>query len=514
MDLAEGKIMKICPVGDNTSLISNSFDETSTTREKDSCVDKEHPQERRSTRLERLRSRKSGKEEQEFSNSKDLGKIVFRFLEPFVLNRSRNRDNDCSGNSYGPITDSFKYSTSLEYKNVVQFISRASKNFGVYHLGHLLLEEVSCIDMPFQDSFFKFLKLEKLTRHWGQDRTPLCSLFLAELYYDQGSLSCNESKRSELFSEASYHLCKVIEMVALDTSNDLAGIRGPLSNSEITAEVNDPNKTARPINCVAETTLAANNSDNSCIAKADESSCQEFAELDPILTNNTAFWVRFFWLSGRLSLYSDNKDKALKEFCICLSLLENDKTVKETPYSVFLPHCKLVRSLTVGIVRNEINLLNLEALLGTTIKEMIDGGMYAKCIDLLSPLLLSNTDEVLSSASKESERVISLELSALNVLMTACEKAEPLNVELYLSCHRRKLQILTLAAGMVDSPASQKNRTSISKTSIASDLDTVEIINKKLTLMVTEEVKDISQIASQVKSIIDQRESHVSFCKI
>ena len=136
---------------------------------------------------------------------------------------------------------------------------------------------------------------------------------------------------------------------------------------------------------------------------------------------------------------------------------------------------------------------------------MIDGGIYAKCIDLLSPLLLSNTDEVLSSSSKESERLISLELSALNVLMTACEQAEPLNVEFYLNCHRRKLQILTLAADMVDSLTSQKDRTSISKTSIASDLDTVETINKTWMLIVAEEVKDISWIAWQVKSIIDQK---------
>jgi len=81
-------------------------------------------------------------------------------------------------------------------------------------------------------------------------------------------------------------------MVALDSPNDLAGICGPISNSKITAEVNDPNKTARLFTCEVETIPAANNSDNICIAKADESCCQDFAEQDPILTNNTAFWVR------------------------------------------------------------------------------------------------------------------------------------------------------------------------------------------------------------------------------
>lgn len=517
MDSTEKKTQKLFPVGEIMSPTSYSFDETSTTKEKESCMDKEHPQERRSTRLERLRSRKSGKEELEFSNTKDLGKVVFRFLDPFVFNRSKQKNHDSSDNCCDPNANIIKYSTELECNDVMQFISKASKNFGAYHIGHLLLEEVSHINIPFQDSFVKFLELEKLTRHWGQDRTPLCSLFLAELYYDQGSLSPSESKRSELFSEASYHLCKVIEIVALDSSNELAAIHGSVSSSKFATDVGDPNKTANLSSCVAKTLPEPSETDKVSKATAEDSDCSKLIEHDPISTNNTAFWVRFFWLSGRLSLYSGSKEKAFKEFCICLSLMENSKTAKETPDSVFLPHCKLVRLLTVSIIRYEINLLNLDTLLGTTIKEMIEKGMYAKCKDALSPLLLSSTDdylEILSSASKEGERVISLELSALDVLLTACEKSEPIDIELYLNCHQRKLQVLTVAAGMTDLLTSQKYMNSIHTPRFASDLDNVESINKKWIRMVAEEVKDISYVAARVKSVIDGSESNVSFYKI
>ncbi|XP_020257263.1 uncharacterized protein LOC109833848 isoform X2 [Asparagus officinalis] len=501
VDSIERKL-QASPIGEKTSL-SYTCDETSTSREKESCEDKEHPQERRSTRLERLRSRKSGKEELEFSNTKDLGEVVFRFLEPFVCNRPRQNDHDNPDDSSGLSAECIKYSAALEHNDVSQFLSKASKNFGAYHIGHLLLEEVSHISIPFQDSFVKFLELEKLTRHWGQDRTPVCSLFIAELYYDRGSLSANESERSELFSEASYHLAKVIEKVALDSSKDLTGLCDLVGSSKTASEENNSDN-MKLVSCVVETISVGK-------AMTEDSSCQEFRKQDAFSTNDTAFWVRFFWLSGHLSLYSGGKDKAFREFCVCLSLLANSKTVKGTPDSVFLPHCKLVRLLTISIIRYEINLLNLDALLGMSIKEMIEKGMYAKCKDVLSPLLLSNKNfylEILSNAPKESERVIAIELSALDCLMTTCEKTEPVDIDAYLNCHRRKLQILTVAAGIVDPLTSEKDRSSIDKATVASDLDNVENTRKKWIHMVAEEVKDISRVATQVKNIIDQRKGH------
>ncbi|KAF2300067.1 hypothetical protein GH714_007884 [Hevea brasiliensis] len=54
----------------------------------------EHPLERRSTRLERLRSRKPEKEELDIAASEDLAKVVLQFLEPFIVCRLGSKDSD------------------------------------------------------------------------------------------------------------------------------------------------------------------------------------------------------------------------------------------------------------------------------------------------------------------------------------------------------------------------------------------------------------------------------------
>lgn len=515
LDHAEGKAHGICLVGDNTSLGSHGFEKSSEVKEKDVCTDRDHPQERRSTRLERLRSRKSGKEDLE-AGGKDLAKVAFRFLEPFILKSQSTENHDCSSSCDGSLHSISTYTPILEHSDVVRFLSKSSKNCGAYHVGHLLLEEVAHKGIPFQDSFIRLLELEKLTRHWGQDRSPLCSLFLAELYHDQGSWSVNKSKQSEFFLEASYHLGKVIELVALDSPYEFFGIGNHFSGPDITTETNDPNETAEHVRCASEdenmpSTVA---SQNARTMLARDSGCQDIYQQNSILTNNSAFWGRFFWLSGHLSLFSGSKAKAFNEFSICLSLLRKNKKLEETKDFVFLPHCKLVNLLTVDRVHHEINLLKLDSLLRKITDEMIEKGMYTESIKVLAPLLLSTKDvylDVVSGDSKENERAASIELSALNVLMSSCEKAETMDIQVYLNCHRRKLQVFTVAAGMIGPPASQKDKNSLLKTSAASDLDISEPTRRHWIHMLVKEVKDISQSATQVKNFIDQNDSYVSY---
>ena len=170
--------------------------------------------------------------------------------------------------------------------------------------------------------------------------------------------------------------------------------------------------------------------------------------------------------------------------------------------------------LTVDRVLHEINLLKLDSLLRKITDEMIEKGMYTESIKVLAPLLLATKDvylDVVSGDSKESERAASIELSALNVLMSSCEKAEPMDIQIYLNCHRRKLQMLTVAAGMIGLPASQKDKSLLSKTSAASDLDISELTRRQWIHMLVEEVKDISQSATQVKNFIDQNDTYVSY---
>ncbi|XP_020576011.1 uncharacterized protein LOC110021739 isoform X2 [Phalaenopsis equestris] len=486
-----------CPAGESMTVSSCSFDETRMIKDKEICADKEHHQERRSMRLERLRSRKSGKEELEFSSGKDSSKLILQTLEPFILNKSGTSNVDYSGNNNFSYADILTYSSVQECNDVTQFIYKASKNCGAYHIGHMLLEEISKVNVPIQFCFAKILEIEKLTRHWGQDRTPSCSLFLAELCFDQGSVSTDKSKQVDFFSDSSYHLCKVIELLVIDSSNNLDGVQDYQSNSKGNSCVDYTNNATNPLSCSSE-------NDNILISDIFHSSV---LDVTSALTNNCTFWARFFWLSGCLSVLYVSKEKALKEFIICLSIL---RKYSETSDSVPLPHCR-VKALTIDKVINEINLLTLDALLQKVNGDFMEKGLYAKCIEMLSPLLLSTKDvylDVVSASSKESEGVISLELRAIDVLISACQKTEPLNAELYLNCHRRKLQ-LVIAAGMLGFRTFQNDdRSSFLKTSHASDLGNPESVDERWLEMVAEEIKDISQIASRLRATIDQNFTH------
>ncbi|XP_072951059.1 calcineurin-binding protein 1 isoform X2 [Typha angustifolia] len=503
-DSQEGNTPNTCSVGESISHGSYV-----SIKEKDPSMSKEHPHERRSTRLERLRSRKSGKDELE-TNGKDMGKVVFQFLESFILRRSRTKATDYSGSSDGPYPDIHSYTSNVECNDVAKFVSKVSKNCGAHHIGHLLLEEVAHIDVPYQSYFVKFLELERFTRHWGQDRSPLCSLFLAELYYDQGSCCSNNSSSLDFFREASYHLCKVIELVALDFPFDLVHRETDISKSMATMKMNDFSGSAILLNTKSRKEIidAPNNFQNASELLVVNRPCQESSEGSSALTNNFAFWVRFFWLSGCLSLSSGCKEKAYDEFDISLSLLRT-KNLKENSNFIFLPHCKLVRFLTVDRILHQINLIKLDSLLLND-GEIIKKGTHAECVNLLSPLILSTKDvylDVISGGSQEMERVISLELSALDALISACEKEEQKNIQVYLNCRRRKLHILTVAAGIVGSPEPQRDKHSSLRMGVASDLDFGEPVSKNWFKMVVEEVRDVSLSASRMKNFVGQSDS-------
>ncbi|KAK9273730.1 hypothetical protein L1049_018540 [Liquidambar formosana] len=481
----ERKGLNLTPFGEIMSLGDCNSEKASIVKEKEASISEEQPQERRSTRLERLRSRKPGKQELDFATGKDLAKVV-QFLEPFIVGGQGIKDSDHATSCYVHCPNVQANPLDSEYNDVARFVKQTSKNYGAYHMGHLLLEEAASRGLSYQDAFVKFLELEKLTRRWGQDRTPECSLFLAELYYDLCLSSSDTSKLSDFMSEVSYHLCKIIESVALEYPFQLSGLFG-----------ND--------NC-----SSANSSQDTGKIPASNSISRE-PLLDSLsLTNKCSFWVQFFWLSGRLSIFDGNKAKGHEEFCVSLSLLAKKERMNETLCSVHLPHCKVIKELTIDRILHEINLLKVDFLLMKTVGEMIEKEMYLECINLLAPLLLSTKDvhlDVLPVANKEGGGVTSLELSALDVLIKACEKAKPMDMEVLLNCHRRKLQILTVAAGMEECLASCKpfHKKSGSKILYASEIELKENPNKQLNHLVAEEVKAISQCASQMKNFIDQR---------
>ncbi|KAJ8774813.1 hypothetical protein K2173_017259 [Erythroxylum novogranatense] len=433
----------------------------------------EQPHERRSSRLERLRSRKPGKEELDFTNGKDMEKVVIQFLEPFIVGRAGSSGSDHSSGC------SVSCPSNTEHDEVSQFVRETSKNYGVYHLGHLLLEKAANRGIAYQDSISKLLELEKLTRYWGQDRTPECSLFLAELYYDLGSFPSNSLKFTEFMSEASFHLCKIIESVALDYPFHSMHVVGNGSYSSI-----------------------KNYQENRPLVVTDTN----FGESNSLLSRKNSFWIRFFWLSGKLSIVDGNKAKAYEELCISLSLLTHKETMNDSHYSVQLPHLKINSDLTINRILYEINLLKLEFLLEKTIFAMIEKEMYQDCIDSLAPLILSThrvyLDALPSPAGdKKAEGLASTELLALDILLKACEKTKPMDLEVYLNSHRRKLQFLIVLTGVDDcklfAPKIEL------RAYYACDTVAKENVGKHWNHLLTEEVKAISQCVLHLKTSIN-----------
>ncbi|XWS70284.1 hypothetical protein CRYUN_Cryun03dG0034900 [Craigia yunnanensis] len=480
MEPVEKKVPTLTSGGESMPPGDCDSERASNLKEKESNFFEEQPQERRSTRLERLRSRKPGKEELDYAAGKDLAKIVLQLLESFVISKPEGKDSNDEVNCSFSCADQAN-SLDMECSDVANFVRETSKNFGAYHMGHMLLEHAASRSLVHPDAHGKFLELEKLTRQWGQDRTPECCLFLAELYHDIGSSPSNSSNLSEFVSEASYHLCKIIESVALD---------------------HPFNVTFGNENCSSFKSFQGTDG-----ISPNNSIC-ESSHLDGfLLSNKSPFWVRYFWLTGQLSVLDGNKAKALKEFCISRSLLAKKENANNSLCMVQLPHCKITKELTVDRILHEINLLKVDFLLEKTLGEMIEKEMYLECITLLAPLLFSaNYVSPLLAADPKGEGITSVELSALDIVIKACQKLKPMDIELYLNSHTRKLQILTALAGMGECVAFGKPfpQKSGSKVLSGSEMVSSDSSSKHWNHLVAEEVKAILQCVSQVKNFGDQ----------
>ncbi|CAM8898783.1 unnamed protein product [Rhodiola kirilowii] len=144
------------------------------------------------------------------------------------------------------------------------------------------------------------------------------------------------------------------------------------------------------------------------------------------------------------------RGKLLEELFKSLSLLAKLE-MEGVAKSVLVTHCKIFSELTVDMILHQINLLHVDSLLKGTTGSLIEKEMYAECVNLLAPLLLSSKSLNLPVrvAGKEDEGVAFDELSALDVLIQSCEKAHPLNLEIYLNSHCRKLHILGEAADIL-----------------------------------------------------------------
>lgn len=111
----------VISVGESMSVNDCTPEKASISREKETNFYEEQPQERRSSRLERLRSRKPGKEELDFANRKDLGKVVFQLLEPFILGGEGDQDSNNVASCSVPCPDA----QDTESDDVTRFVREA-----------------------------------------------------------------------------------------------------------------------------------------------------------------------------------------------------------------------------------------------------------------------------------------------------------------------------------------------------------------------------------------------------
>ncbi|KAJ0768780.1 putative tetratricopeptide-like helical domain superfamily, histone transcription regulator 3/CABIN1 [Helianthus annuus] len=427
---ADARLIIHLPPSSDKQKLNNDMETEAAERTNTETISYEPHQERRSSRL---RSKKPDKEETDLTTPKDLVKLVPNFLEPFITVESE-------------VTECSEVMTSTqnnESTDVARFVGETSNNHGAYHIGHLLLEEIACRGISYRDAFAKFFELEKFTRNSGESRTPECSLFLAELSHDFGIQSSHTS--TDFMTMASYHLCKVIESVALEYPTDGSSIGS-------------------------------------------------------LLDSKRAFWARFFWLSGKFSLFNGNKEKARKEFGVLLALFTSCGKEANALGSISLPHLKVSKELTVDSVLHEVNLLEVEFLMKNAVNDMIEKDMHSECISLLYPLLFCTKDDsnvsVPSVLNKDGEGLTSTELSALNVIIKACEKSEMVDPNIYLRCHKRKLRRLMAATGVEERFLSHKS----SNMAPASETESNETLTTGLHPVLCEEIKAISQCILELKN--------------
>ncbi|XVE97624.1 hypothetical protein REPUB_Repub03eG0034800 [Reevesia pubescens] len=158
MEPVERKVPTLASSGESM-LRGDCYSERATNlKEKESIFLEEQPQARRSTRLERLRSRKPGKEELDFAVGKDLAKIVLQLLESFVISKPEGKDSDDAVNFSVSFADQAN-SLDMECSDVANFVRETSKNYGAYHMGHLLLEHAARRSLVHRDAHVKFLEL-------------------------------------------------------------------------------------------------------------------------------------------------------------------------------------------------------------------------------------------------------------------------------------------------------------------------------------------------------------------
>jgi calcineurin-binding protein cabin-1 len=213
--------------------------------------------------------------------------------------------------------------------------------------------------------------------------------------------------------------------------------------------------------------------------------------------------------------FSSDRENDYKEFQRCFSILNGNHHVNNNGGSVMIPYCRVDKEISLERVRHELRLLEVETLLKSSSAKMLDSGKYSELIKLLSPVILSNNEKCFVQtwgANKVCAVDSSIELTALDMLISACEKASPKDLAVLLKCHKQRLEFFCLAAGVVELPAPahvMEKASTLNDNNLTFELEQEEARKGHWNKMVADEVKSISRCASQIREEIEESETPV-----
>ncbi|CAN5976218.1 unnamed protein product [Sphagnum jensenii] len=464
--------------------------------------------ERRSTRLEKLRSgRRLDKEEDGFVNlgqSKDPAKALKKGLEPFIICTLPLNTSSMFGSQGGNHLDSI---TNEEERSVLQFLKENAINSGIFEVGQKLLEHVVASSPMQRKSLSWLLFLDKLMRTWAANRSPGCSLFLAEVYMDMATSATNDVTASQCLSDCNYNLCRLLEGATLQETEA----------SQERCQMKSRSTRERDARASGEGYKMVGTSEHD---KMSEQSLDDVGERNSGINNtveddkNWSFWARLFWLRGRLWIHSGQWEQAYREFERCQRVIESQAHITPNPL-LLLPHCKLDNEISLECVQGKLYELQMENLLKHSAVRMLEQGEYAGLIKLLSPVLLSGKGRASSrhtwkgdGVKRVESAVLSHELKGLDMLVMACEKTKPPNIMLALECRERRLKILCSAAGLVESNADESSSPPSAANVfnlLESELDHEQHNQTGVWNLVADEVKHISRCTASIKEKMDEQ---------
>lgn len=505
-------------------------------------------QERRSTRLEKLRScRRLDKEEGSLGQSKDPAKALKKKLEPFVICPLGSRKFETASESTikeepfttgtpsvrGPSVqrpgdganmkswkgDGGNFITEDEEKEVLQFVKGNETNSGIYHVAQQLLERVVAMGPSQRKSLSWLLFLEKLTRMWAADRSSACSLFLAEVYMDMAGSAANDTTASTCFNDCNYNVCCLVESATLQTScvsthQPWKWLEGSKAFGVGIKECNQTPAMAPNLYGKYSEEPSSGKVDTGSIATGrllkDNMSSVE-------LQDSWSFWTRFHWLSGRLWIQSGQWEQAYRELARCQSILE-DQEREGSSAIVLLPHCKLDKEISLERVSAKLYELQVENLLKHSAAKMLERGQYVDLIELLKPVLLSgkqrSSDKLVDDLKRGDAAVSSHEMKGLDMLVTACEKIKPPNLVLALQCRELRLKLLCQAVGLIEVQVGESDVSSQDDSTFTLmdfELDAPQLSPDGLwSKLVVDEVLHITVCAALLKEKLEELEGSVA----